>query len=299
MISICIPVYNCDVRKLVHDLDAQARELLIDYEILLIDDESAEDYKEKNKELASLENVRYKELPANIGRSAIRNMLANEAKYRYLIFMDCDAGIYSDKYIYRYAVCCSPDVVCCGGRINLPAPAAPEYLLRWKYSINREEIDAATRELNPNDSFLTFNFLIDKEIFNTIHFDETIKGYGHEDTLFGIALKKNDIQIIHIDNPLLHVELDDNITFIEKTENGIRNLIRIQEKFEDREAFTNSVRLLKTENKLSSVYLHPFVSLFFKLFGKSLLKNLKGSHPSLLLFDLYKLGYLCSIRSKK
>jgi len=296
MITICIPVYNCDVAELVKGLHKQAEQLVIVYEILLIDDKSDEPVKERNRELINLPNVIYKELPENIGRAAIRNLLAKEANFRYLIFMDCDAGIYNRDYLRRYAVCCYPGIVCCGGRVNLPEPPGKEYKLRWKYSIKREEINAEERSLHPNDSFLTFNFLIDKEIFNKVTFDEKLRKYGHEDTLFGIELKKNDIPIVHIDNPLLHICLDNAELFINKTEESIKNLIEIQSDSEQPAAFTNSVRLLKTEKKLSRFGLDTLVGYLFPLLKKILLKNLKGNHPNISFFDMYRLAYLCFLR---
>lgn len=299
MISICIPIYNCDVRELVNGLRYQSEQLAINYEVLLIDDKSDDDIRKKNRALEGLPNVIYKELAQNIGRAAIRNLLAKKAQYRYLIFMDCDAGIYNNDYIRRYAVCCYPEVVCCGGRINLPQPPSDEYLLRWKYSIEREEINAEERSLHPNDSFLTFNFLIDKKIFNKISFDERLKTYGHEDTLFGIELKKHNIHIIHIDNPLLHIQLDCTEAFIRKTEQSIQNLIDIESRLKEPDTFSNSVKLLKTEKKLSRYYLNSILRFIFPCIRKFLLKNLMGKNPKLFLFDLYRLGYLCYLRKNK
>ncbi|MFR9165283.1 MAG: hypothetical protein ACLVKO_03265 [Dysgonomonas sp.] len=47
MISICIPIYNCCVSELVSDLKKQADIVNIPYQILLIDDFSENDYREK------------------------------------------------------------------------------------------------------------------------------------------------------------------------------------------------------------------------------------------------------------
>lgn len=298
MLSICIPIYNCDVRKLVKNLHAQSESFLIEFEILLIDDYSKDEYRLRNREIKSLPNIRYSELDKNIGRAAIRNKLAREAHYRYLIFMDCDAGVYHSDYIRRYAVCCSPHIVCCGGRVNLPQPPGKEYILRWKYSIAREEINAEERTLHPNDNFLTFNFLIDKEIFNTVRFDEEIKSYGHEDTLFGLELFKQNIEITHIDNPLLHVDLDTDDEFILKTEQGICNLIEIIKRIDTPEAFINSIKLLRTKQKLAKCGLLPFVRLIYRITRKRILKNLQSENPSLFWFDFYKLGYLCCLPVK-
>lgn len=298
MISICIPIFNYDVRQLVYSLNFQACELVIEYEILLIDDGSDKLIKEKNRELASLPQVRYKELPQNIGRSAIRNMLANEASFRYLIFMDCDAEICNNDYIRRYAVCCSPDVVCFGGCKYHTAPSDPRLHLRWLFGVNREDVDAHIREKNPNLSFRTFNFLIDKNIMLTTKFDERLRGYGHEDTLFGIELLKKDIEIMHIDNPLIHTGLDSAETFIQRSEESLRNLIEIQRLLNKDKTFTDSVKILRTKHKISRLGLSPFAGLIFRISKKNLLKNLTGQSPFLFFFDLYRLGYLCSLHSR-
>jgi len=85
-LSILIPVYNYDVRDLVHKLHDQLIELDTPVEILCYDDASTdESYKVTNREINKLSVVIYKELPANIGRAAIRNKLANEANYNYYL----------------------------------------------------------------------------------------------------------------------------------------------------------------------------------------------------------------------
>ena len=57
--------------------------------------------------------------------------------------------------------------------------------------------------------------------FKKISFNERLSGYGHEDTLFGYELNKNNIQIHHIDNPVLNGHLDTNEAFLLKTEEGL------------------------------------------------------------------------------
>ena len=49
MLSICIPVYNVDVTKLVSDLHTQIQEINETIEIVLIDDASDIEIKVKNR----------------------------------------------------------------------------------------------------------------------------------------------------------------------------------------------------------------------------------------------------------
>ena len=79
MLSVLIPVYNFDVVLFVKDLAKQCADCKIDFEVLCLDDYSSENYRIKNAVLKSIENVCYEELPNNIGRSKIRNRLAEKA----------------------------------------------------------------------------------------------------------------------------------------------------------------------------------------------------------------------------
>ena len=96
MLSILIPTYNYDCRRLVSDLYQQAEQAGIEYEIIVADDASPTYiYKEKNREINHLPNCRLIELQENVGRSRIRNRLADEALHEWILFMDCDAEVIS------------------------------------------------------------------------------------------------------------------------------------------------------------------------------------------------------------
>lgn len=298
-LSICIPIYNQNVTSLVTELRGQAMRADCQFEILLMDDGSTQ-YKETNSRLHELEGVRYIALPKNVGRSAIRNKLVDEAFYDYLLFMDCDVFPDNSSFIENYLRMEGHDVVV-GGYQYGDQPISDAYALRWKYGKHREERSAAKRSKRPNDSFSTFNFLIKKSIFKQVRFDETLQGYGHEDTLFGLSLKEAGVKVTHIDNPLMHLGYDNSAVYLEKSVNSVHNLWTIYGKVVDsdadsregQEAFVESVKLLRYYKSLER---SGMVSLFASLFGvaeKLIQFNLLGKNPSLLLFDLYKLGTLC------
>ncbi|MCB0662182.1 MAG: glycosyltransferase family 2 protein [Saprospiraceae bacterium] len=300
MISICIPVYNFDIRTLVKTLHQQAAQLGLDYEIILLDDASEDQFIFLNREIAALDHVRWMELPTNLGRSKIRNQLASLAHFPNLIFMDCDSKVVGDDYLKNYIEAIDADVqVICGGRTHETTPPPPQEYLRWIYGKSREEKSAAERSQHPNHSFMTNNFLIKRDLFETIKFDENLKGYGHEDSLFGFALLKMGITIHHIDNPLAHIGLEPAPVFLAKTEQGIKNLLFIYQSFPDYKEMIGGIRILKVFHTLKKLGLHNIIAWRFKQKKEAWKNNLLGPHPDLRIFDWYKLGLICTLGKEK
>lgn len=289
MISICIPVYNFDVRQLVHDLLEQMDESM---ELILIDDASNEGIKQINSELKS-ERVVFFELEKNVGRSKIRNLFLNFAKNDFLLFLDCDSQVVSKVFILNYYKLISTNVrLVCGGRIYEKSCPSVSQSLRWKYGVTRESKNAKERNRYPNDSFMTNNFLIAKEVLASNPFDERLIQYGHEDTLLGIQLKKKQINILHIENPVLNNDVETNAVFMQKTEQSLENLQQINDFYEDKIALENSITILRVAKKLQRYKLKWAFKLLYKLIGKSLRNNLISSkNPSMRKFELYKLLY--------
>lgn len=295
-LSICIPVYNQDVTSFVHELHRQALRSSCAFEILLMDDCSTS-FLEENSALGSLEGVRYVRLPQNVGRSAIRNRLADEARYEYLIFMDCDVFPQDDSFLERYIRMEGHDVVM-GGYHYGEQPTSDKHILRWKYGKEREERSAAERSVRPNDSFSTFNFMIRKALFERVRFDESLKGYGHEDTLFGLSLKREGISVTHIDNALSHINYDTSDVFLQKSLNAVANLWLICQKRGYAEDLAESIRILRCFKRIDRFGLSSLFAKTYPIVRSSCEKKLLGKHPSLFIFDLYRLIYLC-VCSKK
>ena len=290
-LSICIPVYNQDVTSLVHELHRQASRSSCAFEILLMEDGSTS-FLEENSTLGSLESVRYVRLQQNVGRSAIRNRLADEARYEYLIFMDCDVFPQDDSFLERYIRMEGHDVVMGGYRYG-EQPTSDKHILRWKYGKEREERSAAERSVRPNDSFSTFNFMIKKALLERLRFDESLKGYGHEDTLFGLSLKREEISVTHIDNALSHLNYDTSDVFLQKSLNAVANLWLICQRRGYAEDLAESIRILRCFRRIDRFGLPTLFAKIYPLVRSSCEKKLLGKHPSLFIFDLYRLIYLC------
>src|SRR5690554_3801639 len=100
MLSILIPTYNYNVFPLVENLYQQCIASKIVFEIIVFDDASAQHF--DNQKINLLENARFEVLEKNIGRSAIRNLLAKTAKYDWLLFLDADVFPMHTNLISNY-----------------------------------------------------------------------------------------------------------------------------------------------------------------------------------------------------
>lgn len=296
MLSILIPSYNFDIRKLVHQLHEQGVLLEIPFEIICVEDASLKQYVELNQSIKLLTFVSYQVLSDNFGRSKIRNYLATQAQYEYLLFMDCDSMPTSKQYLSNYIKQVHPNQLLYGGRsYQQKPPNSPELYFHWYYGTHREQSTAQKRQKNAYQSFMTNNFLIPKKVFENIRFDEALKQYGHEDTLFGLELKQQGIPIQHLDNPLEHIGIELNHVFLKKSEKAIQNLYALHKKH----SIEKEIRLLRFFIRTKKLYLHTFISVIYFLLKKIITKNLFSPSPQLILFDFYKLGYLIEWTKRK
>ncbi|RYZ47466.1 MAG: glycosyltransferase, partial [Sphingobacteriales bacterium] len=239
----------------------------------------------------NLPHVLYRELEHNIGRSAIRNILADEAQFQSLLFIDADSALPDNSYLKTYKQFPSNPQVLVGGTIYSYQRPTPDKMLRWTYGNEREAKSAKVRSQNPYGSFTLNNLLIDRELYLKFKLDETIKTYGHEDTVFGERLQEEEIQVIHIDNPVIHTGLETADVFLEKTRQSVENLWKLYQKNESG-ANTKLIRSFLTLQKMGLAGMFEMV---FSATQNMVLQNLRSSKPSVRLFDFYKLYQLCKI----
>ena len=299
MLSICIPTYNCNVVKLVTDLSQQCQKAAIDFEILVLEDGSDEKFADENKAIENIKGARHIVSKENFGRSTTRNRLADTAQYEILIFIDCDSAIPDTQYINRYLENHNCEVVC-GGTTYNELQYSPEISLRYTFGTKVEKTPATKRNQAPFSAFTTNNLMVSKKIFKKIRFCEALKKYGHEDSLFGYELQENNIPILHIDNPVIHTGIESNEKFLAKTRTGIENLVVMRNIDDISPNFFNHIRLCKHYAKLKKLHLLWTVKLTYKILYKSIERHLlKSKHPCLMLFNLYKIGYLCKVTDSK
>ena len=294
-LSVLIPNYNWDVHHVITALHKQLSESGVRFEILCFDDAPHSEFFTKNNALNTLKFVTYKANETPLGRAKNRNQLAQAATSDLLLFLDGDAGItHNPSFINNYLTHFVPGHVFCGGTAYGAKPTDSSLQLRYLYGKNREELAAETRQKHPWAGFSAFNFLIERSLFLATQFDESLSQSGHEDTLFGKALKLNNVAIRHINNAAQHLGVDESAVFLAKSKQAVENLrdlIHADLADEDIKlyAWYLRIRRAKMTAVIGSLYLR---------FKEKWEENLCGPQPNLRTFDLYRLGYLCTLPMK-
>lgn len=294
MLSILIPVYNYNVYPLVSELHKQCLECGVNFEILCQDDASNQ-IESENQKINSLENCHFSKNNSNLGRGKNINFLAEKAKFGWLLIMDCDTLPTQNNFIEDYiSQVNKAEKAVFGGVEYQKEQPANDQLLRWFYGNARESLSVEKRNTNPNGNALTSNIFIQKKVFFSNKFDESITKYGYEDLVFLSDLKKKGILVKHIENPTYHLGLETSQQFLDKTKTALENLKLITK---TTSLDSSESKILKVSTLLKNLHLTSLISFLFKKLERKMEGNLLSAKPSLLLFDLYKLGFYCSIKS--
>ena len=291
MLSVLIPIYNFAVIDLVQELSKQAESLNIPFEILCIDDQSKSEFLNSNIGLEQIKGVNYQVLKNNIGRSAIRNLLADRARFDYLLFLDCDIEIEA-HFLKKYFDFKDKSEVIVGGVSYSDFDNKDKTkLLRWKYGKAREERKAHLRNQKPYTSFSACNLWVNKKVSQKVRFSESFTKYGHEDTLYGAELELNSITVIHINNPIIHLGIDKVSVFLEKTELALINLVLLRR---NHPKTCRNIKIFNYYNRLRKTLF--FSKGLFLLCRYICRKMLLSGNTNLIVFDLYKLSFILCLK---
>lgn len=296
MLSICIPIYNFDVRSLVDELYNQAEELSLEYEIVCLDDHSDESFHIINQSVA--DKAKYIRLDENIGRARIRNQFLLYTQYNYLLFLDCDVVPANQRFLSVYAdlVFAKPAVICGGKRCAKVYDK--QHKLRYHFDRKCECMDVDERQARPRHSFSSANFIVRRSVLESIPFDERVSQYGYEDTLFAYQLLKRNISITHADNNVVHIGTENNSEFLEKNKVGISNLVQIYKWMGQDDDFIQMDSILIAYRFCQRFKLLWLVNLSFSLLGNMLEKWFTKGFGNMMLFRFYKLGLLSKAMPK-
>ena len=297
MLSILIPVYNYAVFPLVLEVHKQCIAAGIPFEILCQDDCSSS-FIEENRTVEQLSNCTFSQNTVNLGRGNNRNLLIQKAQFEWLLLLDCDTFPRDSFFIKNYLSFIQKPMsnLVFGGIIYHPKKPHHSQLLRWVYGQKREALSCEFRNKKPNSRALTSNLVIRKEIALSHPFPESVSDYGYEDLSFLSNLRQKNITVFHIDNPTFHLNLETSTQFLTKTEIALQNLVLL---IQTNRIKPNESKIIATFLWVKKLHLVQLTAWFFQQTKTVTTKNLLSDNPSLLLFDWYKLGYLCLLQTLK
>ena len=291
MLSVLIPVYNWDVTDLANELHKQSQLLNVPFEVMVVDDFSTNPATKKANAEIHLENFKLIELEKNVGNAEARNILARNAKFDWLLFLDSDMiPVHSDFVKLYWNQIQQDDFDIMSGGILYQKNVAPEFKLKWLHGTKTEE------QIDNKDPYLEIrgnNFLVRKEIFLQNPFGGLPENYGYVDTHFGLKLKQSQARVKIIDNPCYHLGLETNETFVKKYRKSVKNAFWLYHHYPE---MADNLRLIQSYKKVKKLRLNKPIELFFNVFENLMLRNLHSENPSLFVFQLYKLGYICTLK---
>ncbi len=292
MISILIPVFNYPVKDLVFRIREMAQRARIDYEILVADDASTDlALLEQNEFLNQLEDCTYFKFKGNKGRTATSHFLAENAQFEHLLFLDADVLPKNADFLSLILENLVRAPVIFGGIAYPEDKPDLGKQLRFIYGHKRESRPFSLRKEQPYRSITLAAVTIKKELFYKINMPLT-NCYGL-DIYFSYRLKQLNIDILHIDNPILHLGIESTPEFLSKTRSGLETMLML----EKNEAISITYRPLQVISlrfeKLQMA--KPFIR-FFNRIEPQALKNLNSEKPSLLVFDAWRLYHFLKLK---
>ncbi len=229
-ISILVPFYKDDPRRLIDALNGEAPKLTGRIELIILEDgKSDPDLSQQIRQtiLDLALPTRLIQLGLNEGRAKGRNRLTAAARGRYFLFLDSDMAPDRIDFldVYLKLLSSSPDVVV-GGFSTKQCIPEPHHQLHLALAARADCLPADSRSLNPKKYVFTSNLLVRREVFEAETFDETFKGWGWEDVEWGARVGSR-FHVRHIDNPATHLGLDTAETLASKYEQSVANFSRL------------------------------------------------------------------------
>ncbi len=293
MISILIPTYNYNTLPLVIELHQQCLVENIAFEIIVLDDASDDEESIlQNLKINAMPYCIFERNPENLGRTKTRTLLSQKAKFDQLLFLDADVFPGSPMFIKKYLEVSDANAIVFGGYQYENKRPENDKILRYVYGKTSEEKTAFVRSKNPYQYIFSGNFLINKNDFTESNFQGNEKFYGL-DPFFAYQLMINGKKVIHIDNAVYHLGLDQNEVYFEKSLEAIDARRELMVNLKGMAEINQMTRYYLTLKKYKVL---PLVSLSFSLFGPILKKLTLNNNPSMFCFKIYKLGYLCSAK---
>jgi hypothetical protein len=116
------------------------------------------------------------------------------------------------------------------------------------------------------------------------------------DNYFSNQLKRQNAKVRHIDNPVIHLGLESNSTFMTKALKAVETTVI----FEARGMMDNAERPLQQSYlKLRKFGLTTLFYVIISRFKPKMERNFNSQNPNLFWFDLYRLAYYIELKNGK
>ena len=133
-------------------------------------------------------------------------------------------------------------------------------------------------------------------MFSKIRFYEELKQYGHEDTLLSFQLKNAGINILHIDNSLIHEGIELNREYLDKVKLSLENLSMLCDRATNNRNFCSVLTTLRHYRILKFLNLTALLAAIFIKYREKMELKLESGTGSNLLFVFYRMSMFCTFR---
>ena len=268
-LSILIPYFHDDPRPAIGDLQEQNVDPK-DIEILVYDDGSGD--ADLNRKVCA--DVKQAVLPVHLhvaaqnrGRSFARNYLRQQARADWVLFLDADMRPESREFIADYLAEIQKgesDVIF--GGFTVPASTEdPERELHRAFSMVSDCLSLEERRAKGPQYVCSSNLCVRGDVIDAEPFDPEFSGWGWEDSEWAARIAGR-YQLIHIDNPALHLGLETTDTLLNRFKSSGPNYWRFTSKHP---SLARTLKLYNVTRKLRRIPGQKLMRPFLKSFVKS------------------------------
>lgn len=229
-LSVLIPFLRDDPSDLLMALEAEKGDHTNRFEIILLDDgTNNESLTRKLTGLVDTSRHAICLLSAyeNLGRARGRNLLADQARGRYLLFLDADMVPDHPDFLRSWLahIDAEKPAATFGGFSVEQASKAADYVVHRSMAMKSDCVPAKLRKQQPEKHVFTSNLLVRKDVFRQHPFDGQFQGWGWEDVEWAMRVT-SDHAISHIDNTATHLGLDTVSGLMTKYRQSAPNFVR-------------------------------------------------------------------------
>ncbi len=229
ILSVLIPYFRDNPAELLEQLIIDSTGLNF-VEICLYDDGTA------NTEIntALIDIAKSAPLPVtllfaenNTGRSSARNHLTTNARAGFVLFLDADMRPDSPHFLKTYLDIIKNDTadIIFGGFTVASRADTPDQEVHRALSEISDCLPLEHRIATGPQHVATSNLCVRKSVLEAEDFDSNFKGWGWEDSEWAARVAKK-YRLLHIENPALHLGLENTDTLLDRFKNSAQNYLR-------------------------------------------------------------------------